>query len=90
MTKFTEGRQAAVEAEFGQLVISCLDNMEETIDTLNAKKIELLKERARIEATIMALEEKIDGFKTKADEIVQLVDPFEQDVDKLAGGTGHQ
>lgn len=59
--------------------------MEETIDTLITKKIELLKEKARIEATILVLEERIDGFKHKADGIIELVDPFEKDIDKLAG-----
>lgn len=88
--RFTEARAAAVEAEFGQLIISCLDNMDQTIDTLIAKKIELLTEKARIEATILALEERIDGFKQKADGIIELVDPFEKDIDKLAGRSSSQ
>jgi hypothetical protein len=83
---FTESRAAAVEAEFGQLIVACLDTMEETIDTLIAKKIELLKEKARIEATILVLEQRIDGFKQKADGIIELVDPYEQDIAKLGGG----
>lgn len=87
VVRFTESRAAAVEAEFGQLILSCLDTMEGTIDTLIAKKIELLKEKARIEATILVLEERIDGFKTKADGIIELVDPFEKDIDKLAGAS---
>lgn len=88
--RFTEARAAAVEAEFGQLIISCLDNMDQTIDTLIAKKIELLTEKARIEATILALEERIDGFKQKADGIIELVDPFEKDIDKLADRSNSQ
>lgn len=83
--QFTESRAAAVEAEFGQLIISCLDTLEETIDTLVAKKIELIKEKARIEATIKVLEERIDGFQKKGDQIISSVDPYEQDITKLGG-----
>lgn len=83
--QFTESRAAAVEAEFGQLIISCLDTLEETIDTLVAKKIQLIKEKARIEATIKVLEERIDGFQKKGDQIISSVDAFEQDITKLGG-----
>jgi len=83
--EFTEARAAAVEAEFGQLILSCLDTMEGTIDKLIATKIALINERARIQATITALEERIDGFKKRADEIIEPVDPFEMDIVKLQG-----
>lgn len=81
--EFTESRAAAIEAEFGQLILSCLDEMETTVDTLIARKVELIKERIRIEMTIKVLEERIDQFKQKAGEIVEHVDPYEEDLDKL-------
>jgi len=80
---FTESRAAAIEAEFGQLIVSCLDEMETTVDTLIARKVELIKERIRIEMTIKVLEERIDQFKQQAGEIVEQVDPYEEDLDKL-------
>lgn len=83
VVQFTESRAAAVEAEFGQLILSCLGEIEDTVDTLIEKKVELIKERARIEATIRVLEERIDEFKQKADTIIEAVDPFEQDIAKL-------
>ncbi len=84
--EFTESRAKAVEAEFGQLIIGCLDNLEETVDILIAKKVELLREKALIEATIEQLEIRIDKFKGRAIEMVDSVDPYEQDVNKLTGG----
>lgn len=80
---FTERRAAEIEGLFNALISDCLENIDDTIGALNRKKIELLEEKARIEATIQALEGKIEYFKLDADDMIENLDPYEEDLQKL-------
>jgi hypothetical protein len=80
---FSERRAAEIETLFSDLIASCLENLDETIAAMTKKKVELLEEKARIEATIAALEKRLDEFKTGAGERVEAVDPYEEDIEAL-------
>ena len=80
---FSERRAVEIESLFASLITNCLDSLDETIASMTKKKIELLEEKARIEATIAALEKRLDEFKTGANEIVGAVDPYEEDIEAL-------
>lgn len=80
---FSERRAAEIETLFADLIASCLENLDETIAAMTKKKVELLEEKARIEATIAALEKRLEEFKMGAEERVEAVDPYEEDIEAL-------
>lgn len=76
-------KSSEIAQEVGSLIDDCLEHIEQTIELMTKKKVYLLNEKRRIEEAIAILEKRIDAFKRGAGTMIDEVDPYEEDFERL-------